>query len=75
MSHAHAYQGLTNLEMISTHLLWIDEFFRLNVPDVWWVHLILLGFSPLLIGLAVAGLIGLAVVSGWKVLTRMKDEG
>ena len=75
VSHAHAYQGLTNLEMISTHLMWIDEFFRLNVPDFWWVHLLLLGFSPLLIGLAVAGLIGLAVVSGWKVLTRMKDEG
>lgn len=75
VSHWQAYQGPANLETISTHLLWIDEFFRLNVPDFWWVHLLLLGFSPRLIGLAVAGLIGLAVVSGGKVLIRMRDEG
>jgi hypothetical protein len=75
VSHWRAYQGPANLETLSTHLMWIDEFFRLNVPDLWWVHLMLLGFSPLLIGLAVAGLMGLAVVSGRKVLIRLKDEG
>lgn len=75
VSHLHAYQGLANLETISTHLMWIDEFFRLNVPDFWCVHLMLLGFSPLPIGLAVAVLIGLTVASGWRVLRGLRAAG
>jgi hypothetical protein len=73
--HLQSYTGPNDVEALSTQMMWVDEFFRLNVPDVWGVHLLLLGFSPLLIGLAVAGLIGLAVVSGWKVLQGMKAEG
>lgn len=31
---------------VSDELLWESEFFRLNVPDFWWVHLYLLGVQP-----------------------------
>ena len=73
--HLLSYTGPNDVEALSTQLLWIDEFFRLNVPDFWYVHLLLLGFSPLLIGLAVVGLIGLAVGSGWRVMQGLRGAG
>ena len=66
--------GGSDLESLSTQLLWVDEFMRLNTPDFWFVHLWLLGVSPFVIVLSVAGLLILAVVSGRKVLIRMKAE-
>jgi hypothetical protein len=46
--------------------LWIDEFFRLNVPDFWFIHLLMLGFSPASIILTVTALLILLVVSARK---------
>lgn len=45
-------------------MLKVDEFFRLNVPDFWFIHWLLLGGSPLRIGLLVAVLLGLMILSG-----------
>ena len=67
-AHLGAYPGGGDLETISTHLMVVDEFFRLNVPDVWLVHGLLLGYSPVLIGLLGACLLAAAVVSGWQVV-------
>ncbi len=62
----HAYQGGPQVAAISAHLLSIDDFFRLNVPDFWFVHLWLLGFPPLPVLVMVLILLGLVVVSGWQ---------
>jgi hypothetical protein len=75
VDHQAAYTGGGSIDALSGELLWADEFMRLNTPDFWFVHLWLLGVSPWAIALGVAGLLILAVVSGWKVLRRMKDEG
>lgn len=65
--HVQNYRGGTSVEELSTYLMWVDEFFRLNVPDFWFVHLILLGFSPLVIGLAVIVLVLVLMVSSRRV--------
>lgn len=63
-THLQSYRGDNDLESLSTHLMWVDEFFRLNVPDFWFVHLILLGFSPIVVGLIVAALLGVVILAG-----------
>ncbi len=73
--HLQSYQGNADVESLSTHLMWVDEFFRLNVPDFWFVHWIMLGVSPAPVALVIAGLIGLAVVSGRQVFQGMRAEG
>jgi len=65
--HLQSYRGGTSVEELSTHLMWVDEFFRLNVPDLWFLHLILLGFSPLVIGLVVIGLVIILMVSSRRI--------
>lgn len=60
----NGYQGDNSVVDLSIHLMLVDEFFRYNVPDFWFVHLWLLGFSPWLIGLAVVALVVALVVSG-----------
>jgi hypothetical protein len=64
--HQAAYQGDASFESLSTHLMWVDEFFRLNVPDLWFIHLPLLGLSPLLVGWLALTLLAVAVFSAWK---------
>ncbi len=69
--HLQNYRGDNNLEALSTHLLWVDEFFRLNVPDFWFVHLLMLGFAPAIIILTMMALLVLLVVSArktWRML-------
>ncbi len=68
----HAFQSDGDLEGISTHLMWLDEFFRLNVPDFWFVHWLLLGLPPLPIGLAVAGLLIAALVAGAQLIKLLR---
>lgn len=65
--HLAAYAGDGSFESLSTHLMWVDEFFRLNVPDFWFVHLPLLGLSPVFIGLLALALLGVTICSAWKV--------
>ncbi len=65
--HLAYYTGDYSFESLSTHLMWVDEFFRLNVPDFWFVHLPLLGFSPVFVGLLALALLGVVIVSAWKV--------
>ena len=61
------YSGDGTLESLSTHALWLDEFFRLNTPDFWFIHLLLLGFSPIIVGLPALAVLFLTVYSGWRV--------
>ncbi len=61
------YSGDGTLESLSTHVLWFDEFFRLNLPDFWFIHLPLLGFSPTVVGLLALALLFLTLYSGWRV--------
>jgi len=59
--------GDNTLESLSTQALWFDEFFRLNTPDFWFIHLPLLGFSVLWVGLLAIALLSLTIFSGWRV--------
>jgi hypothetical protein len=62
-----SYQGPDDFDALTTHLMWIDEFFRMNMPDFWFVHLPLLGFAPALVAALALGLLALALFSGWRV--------
>jgi hypothetical protein len=70
--HLAAYTGDGSFESLSTHLMWVDEFFRLNTPDFWFVHLPLLGFSPFIVALITLALLSVAVFSAWKVWLMLK---
>jgi hypothetical protein len=65
--HLNDYSGDGSLESFSTHALWFDEFFRLNTPDFWFIHLPLLGFSPVSVGLLAVVLLSVTIFSAWKV--------
>ena len=53
-------------ESLSTKLLWVDEFIRLNLPAPWAFRLYLLGSPWWAIGAALSVLLALLVVSGYK---------
>ncbi len=67
IEHLNDYAGDGSLESLSTHALWFDEFFRLNTPDFWFVHLPLLGFSLFSVGLLALVLLSVTIFSAWKV--------
>jgi hypothetical protein len=71
--HLSKYTGDGTLESLSTYALWFDEFFRLNTPDFWFVHLPLLGFSGLWVGLFAAALLFLTVYSGWRIWQLLRS--
>ncbi len=71
----HANPGGEDFAALSTQVLKVDEFFRLNVPDFWFVHWWLLGVSPLLIGLLVMGLLGVMFVSGVRLIKLLRVAG
>jgi cadmium resistance protein CadD (predicted permease) len=75
VDHQAAYTGGGSIDAVSGELLWADEFMRLNTPDFWFMHLGLLGVSPIWLGLSVLLLLALIFISGRKVFQRMKDEG
>ena len=75
VDHQAAYTGGSSIDALSSELLWADEFMRLNTPDFWFVHLWLLGVSPIWIGLSVVLLLALIFISGRKIVQRLKDEG
>ena len=62
-----SYQGSTRFDALTAHLMWLDEFFRLNMPDFWFIHLLILGFSPIIVGLLAVALLLLTIFSGWRV--------
>ncbi len=70
--HLAAYNGDGSVESFSTHLMWADEFFRLNVPDFWFIHLPLLGLSPVGVGLFALALLGVAIFSARKVSLMLR---
>jgi hypothetical protein len=61
------YSGDGTLESLSTHVLWFDDFFRLNAPDFWFVRLPWLGFSAWWVGLLTLALLFITLFSGWRV--------
>ena len=67
-----SYAGDGSFESLSTHLMWVDEFFRLNVPDFWFVHLPLLGLSSVIVGLLALTLLGVTIFSAWKVWLMLR---
>jgi hypothetical protein len=70
--HLASYAGDGSFESLSTHLMWVDEFFRLNVPDLWFIHLPLLGQSPVIIALLALALLGVMVYSARKVWLMLR---
>jgi hypothetical protein len=70
--HLTSYTGDGSFESLSTHLMWVDEFFRLNVPDFWFVHLPLLGLSSVIVGLLALTLLGVTIVSARKVWLMLR---
>lgn len=70
--HFNNYTGDGSLESLSTYALWFDEFFRLNTPDFWFVHLPWLGFSPIVVGLFALALLSTTVFSAWKVWLMLR---
>ncbi|MBI5564946.1 MAG: hypothetical protein HY870_08630 [Chloroflexi bacterium] len=67
-----AFPGGTDLETISTRLMGLDEFFRLNVPDFWFIHGLLLGFPPMPIALSVLLLLSVTVVAGRRLIVTWR---
>jgi hypothetical protein len=67
----HTFQG-GDLETISTQVMWLDEFVRLNVPDMWFIHLIMLGFPPVPIVLMVLLLLGATLVAGVRLIKLLR---
>ena len=67
-----AFQGGGDVEAISTHVMWLDEFFRLNVPDFWFIHWLLLGFPPIPIVLLTLGLLAVTLVSGARLIKLLR---
>jgi hypothetical protein len=59
------YSGSPDLESLSTAILWIDEFLRLNAPAPWPFRMVLLGYPAWAIGLAVSMLLTLLIASGY----------
>jgi hypothetical protein len=66
------YAGDDSLESLSTYTLWFDEFFRLNTLDLWFIHLPLLGFPPLIVGLFALVLLSVVAFSAWKVWLMLR---
>jgi hypothetical protein len=61
-------------ETLGTTLLWVDEFLRLNLPAPWPFRMLLLGYSPLLVGAVVTALLGLLAISGYKLLRALRSS-
>jgi hypothetical protein len=72
MGQLQAIQGDGDLEAISTQAMWLDEFFRLNVPDFWFVHLIMLGFPSSPIALSVLLLLIVTLLAGSRLLKFLR---
>ncbi len=65
--HLATRAGDGSFEALSTRLMWVDEFFRLNVPDFWFIHLPLLGLSSVFVSALALLLAGAAIFSAWQV--------
>jgi hypothetical protein len=74
ITHLHAFAGGGDLETISTHVMWVDEFLRLNGPDFWFVHLIVLGFPPIPIALIALSLVSVAVLAGGQLIMTWRAD-
>ena len=72
VTHLWAFQNESDVEAISTQVMWLDEFVRLNVPDFWFIHWLLLGFSPVPIMLAVVGLLSITLISGRQLIKLLR---
>ncbi len=64
--HLQAYHGPPDFESLSTQLAWVDEFARLNLPAIWFLHLPARGFSPVLVSMIVLALLAIVIYSGWR---------
>lgn len=61
-------------ESLSTRLLWVDEFLRLNLPAPWIFRMILLGYPGWASGLAIGLLLALLVFSGYKLFRSLRTS-
>ena len=68
-----SYRGPADFDALSTHLMWLDEFFRINLPDFWFLHLLLLGFAPFVITALALALFALVLFSGWRVVCLLRS--
>jgi hypothetical protein len=72
--HQQTVAGGADLESLSTSLLWVDEFLRLNLPAPWFFRLFLLGYPWWAIGAAVSALLVLLVVAGYKLFRTLRTS-
>ncbi len=72
--HLNDHSDDGTLELLSTHVLWFDDFFRLNAPDFWFVRLPFLGFSPLWVGLLTLTLLVFMLFSGWRLWQMLRPH-
>ena len=71
--HLAGYRGDGSFESLSTYALWFDEFFRLNLPDFWFVHLPMLGFSSRAIGIAALALLIVCAFAGYRLAQALRS--
>jgi hypothetical protein len=70
--HLQSIEAGHDLESISTRLLWVDEFLRLNLPAPWFFRMLVLGFYPVgVIGLVVGVLLLTVIVAGYKLFRSL----
>lgn len=73
--HMARLRAAPDAEAAGAEALWLTEFFRLNVPDFWWVHLELLGVPAAWTRGVLACLVLGGAASLWKCFRVCRAEG
>ena len=73
--HLQSMTNDTELEALSTSLLWVDEFVRLNLPAPWFFRVSLLGYPLWAIVAAVSAQLMLMVAAGYKLFHTLRTSG
>ena len=72
--HLQRPTGGSDLESLSTSLLWVDEFVRLNLPAPWFVRAFVLGYPTWAIGLTVSALLVLLASASYKLFRALRTS-
>ena len=70
--HLQSVEDDVEIETLSTSLLWVDEFVRLNLPAPWSFRALMLGY-PLWAIVAAVILLVVLVVAGYKLLRTLRS--
>ena len=73
--HLRSVPAGIDQELLSTALLGVDEFVRLNLPAPWFVRAFVLGYPAWAIGLTVSALLVLLAIASYKLFRTLRISG